>query len=244
MATYDQIGDAYDLVYPDTGDRVPFVAKVLKNFGKQTVLELGIGSGLFAIPLTKSGLNVEGLEISEVMLDVMRKKAPDLNAYQGDIRDFSLGKQYQAVLALSSILVLLKDQQEIKRCLRCVYEHLEPEGLLLLELPNHPVEIAQSNNSQEVFSNDGNGTVVVIQSGVEGEFWTETWHILKRDGDGFSYENVLCRELICPPETLIEQIKEAGFGVIEEYGDLLGSPFDAESSWRRVLICRKNGVTA
>jgi hypothetical protein len=55
---------------------------------------------------------------------------------------------------------------------------------------------------------------------------------------------VLCRELICPPETLIEQIKEAGFGVIEEYGDLLGSPFDAESSWRRVLICRKNGVTA
>ncbi len=243
MATYDQIGDAYDLVYPDTGDRVPFVGEILKKFGKQTVLELGVGSGLFAIPLLESGVNVEGLEISEVMIDVMRKKAPNLKAYQGDIRDFSLGKRYDAVLALSSILVLLNDQQEIKRCLRCVYEHLEPEGLLLLELPNHPVEIAQSNNSQEIFSSDDNGTVVVIQSGVEGEFWTETWHILKRDGKGFSYENVICKELVCSPETLIQQIEEAGFNIIEKYGDLLGSSFDEESSWRRVLICQKNGAT-
>ena len=243
MATYDQIGDSYDLVYPDTGDRVPFVKEVLKKFGKRSVLELGVGSGLFAIPLLESGLNIEGLEISEVMIDVMRKKAPTLKAYQGDIRNFSLGKRYDAILALSSILVLLNDQQEIKQCLQQVHEHLEPEGLLLLELPNHPVEIARSNNSQEIFSSDGNGTVVVIQSGVEDEFWIETWHILKRDGNGFSYEKVLCRELVCSPEVLISQINEAGFHVMEEYGDLLGSPFDEESSWRRVLICQKNGAT-
>ena len=242
MATYDLIGDAYDLVYADTVGRVPFVEKILKKFGKQTVLELGIGSGLFAIPLHESGFKIEGLEISEVMIGVVRKKAPTLRIHQGDIRDFALDKRYEAILGLSSILVLVNDQQEIMQCLRCACEHLQPEGLLLLELPNHPVEIALSNNSQEVHASDGNDTVVVIQSGVEGQLWTETWHIFRRSENGFSHEKVLCQELICSPEILVEQLQEAGFGVIEEYGDLLGNQFDQESSWRRVLICRKNGI--
>ena len=81
MATYDLIGDAYDLVYADTVGRVPFVEKILKKFGKQTVLELGIGSGLFAIPLHQSGFKIEGLEISEVMIGVVRKKAPTLRIH-------------------------------------------------------------------------------------------------------------------------------------------------------------------
>ena len=46
MATYDLIGDAYDLVYPDTIGRVPFVKDLLKRHGKDSVLELGIGTGL------------------------------------------------------------------------------------------------------------------------------------------------------------------------------------------------------
>ena len=102
MAIYDQIGDAYDLVYPDTAERVPFVKNILKKFDKQTVLELGSGSGLFAIPLHEANFKIEGLEISEVMIDVLRQKAPTLNVYQGDIRHFALEKRYEAILALSS----------------------------------------------------------------------------------------------------------------------------------------------
>ena len=65
MTIYDSIGDAYDLVYPDTNDRVPFVKDLLKRHGKDSVLELGIGTGLFAIPLHEAGFNIEGLEISQ-----------------------------------------------------------------------------------------------------------------------------------------------------------------------------------
>ena len=45
MTIYDAIGDAYDLVYPDTSERVPFVKDLLKRLGKDSVLELGIGTG-------------------------------------------------------------------------------------------------------------------------------------------------------------------------------------------------------
>ena len=154
MTIYDAIGDAYDLVYPDTSERVPFVKNLLKIHGKNSVLELGIGTGLFAIPLHEAGINIEGLEISQVMIDVVAQRAPGLKVHKGDMRDYAINGGYEAILALSSVLVFVANEQEIKRCLQRCYVHLESKGILLLELPNHSVEIGLSNTSQEIHQSE------------------------------------------------------------------------------------------
>ena len=239
MTIYDAIGDAYDLVYPDTAERVPFVKNLLKIHGKNSVLELGIGTGLFAIPLHEAGFNIEGLEISQVMIDVIAQRAPGLKVHKGDMRDYVINGRYEAILALSSVLVFVAGEQEIKRCLQRCYDHLESKGILILELPNHSVEIGLSNNSQEIHQSEDQSTIVVIQSAVEGQDWNETWHLFRHNGAGLSYEEVICQEFLYSPKTLTAQLNETGFDVIETYGDLLGNPFDESTSWRRVLICEK-----
>ena len=239
MTSYDAIGDAYDLVYPDTKERVPFVKDLLNKHAKDSILELGIGTGLFAIPLHEAGFNIEGLEISQVMIDVVAHKAPGLKVHKGDMRDYTINGRYDAILALSSVLVFVANEQEIKRCLQRCYDHLESKGMLLLELPNHPVEIGQSNNSQEIHQSADQSTIVVIQSAVDGQDWNETWHLFRHNGAGLSYKEVVCQEFLYSPETLAVQLQEVGFDIIETHGDLLGNPFDESSSWRRVLICQK-----
>ncbi len=239
MLTYDAIGDAYDLVYPDTGERVPFVTKLLERHGKDSVLELGTGTGLFAIPLHEAGFDIEGLEISQVMIDVVGQRAPGLKIHKGDMRTYTINRRYDAILALSSVLVFVNNEHEIKQCLQRCYHHLESKGMLVLELPNHAVEIGQSNKSQEVHHNKDQSTIVVIQSGVEGQDWNETWHVFRRNGAESSHKEVVCQEFLYAPTTLAAQLQEVGFEVIEKHGDLLGNPFDASSSWRRVLICEK-----
>ena len=239
MTTYDAIGDAYDLVYPDTVERVPFVKKLLEKHGKTSVLELGIGTGLFAIPLHEAGFHIEGLEISQVMIDVVGRRAPKLKVHIGDMRNYTIKRRYDAILALSSVLVFVNNEQEVKQCLQRCYDHLEPKGMLLLELPNHSVEIGLSNNSQEIHQSEDQSTIVVIQSAVEGHDWNETWHIFRHNGAGLSYKEVVCQEYLYSPATLTAQLKEVGFDVIEKYGDLLGNSFDESSSWRRVLVCEK-----
>ena len=241
MTIYDAIGDAYDLVYPDTIERVPFVKDLLKRHGKDSILELGIGTGLFAIPLHEAGFNIEGLEISQVMIDVVGLKAPGLKVHKGDMRDYTIDGRYDAILALSSVLVFVADEQEIKQCLQRCYDHLEPNGILLLELPNHPVEISNSNNSQEIHQNEDQSTIVVIQSAVEGQDWNETWHVFRNNGEGLSHMEAVCQEYLYSPDTLATQLHEIGFSVIETHGDLLGNDFDESLSWRRVLICEKQG---
>ena len=239
MTTYDAIGDAYDLVYPDTVERVPFVKKLLEKHGKHSVLELGTGTGLFAIPLHEVGFDIEGLEISQVMIDVVGQRAPGLKVHKGDMRSYTINRRYDAILALSSVLVFVNNEQEIKQCLQRCYNHLGSKGILLLELPNHSVEIGQSNNSQEVHYNKDQSTIVVIQSAVEGKDWNETWRIFRRNGVELSHKEVVCQEFLYSPTTLAVRLQEVGFDVIETYGDLFGNPFDESSSWRRVLICKK-----
>ena len=237
--SYDAIGDAYDLVYPDTNKRVPFVKDLLNKHGKNSVLELGIGTGLFAVPLHEAGFDIEGLEISQVMIEVVGQRAPGLKVHKGDMRDFTVNRRYDAILALSSVLVFVANEQEIKQCLQRCYDHLHPGGILLLELPNHSVEIGHSNNSQEIHQTSDQSTIVVIQSAIEGQDWNETWHVYKNNGAGLTYEEVVCQEFLYKPEVLAAQLGEVGFEVVETGGDLLGGSFDEATSWRRVLVCEK-----
>ena len=240
MTSYDAIGDAYYLVYPDTIERVPFVKNLLETYGKDSVLELVTGTGLFAIPFHEAGFDIEGLEISQVMIYVLGQKAPGITVHNGDMRNYTINRRYGAILALSSVLVFVNNEEEIKQCLQRCYIHLESKGVLLLELPNHAVEIGQSNNSQEVHYSKDQSTIVVIQSAVEGQDWNETWNVFRRKGEKLTHKKVVCQEFLYSPKTLATQLQEVGFDVIEKHGDLLGNPFDESSSWRRVLLCQKN----
>ncbi len=51
------------------------------------------------------------------MIAVARQNDPELIVYQGDIRGYRTGKQYDAILSVSSGLVLLDNHVEICQCL-------------------------------------------------------------------------------------------------------------------------------
>ena len=131
MTVYDSINDAYDLVYTDVHEKVPFVVDILQKYQREEILELGCGSGLFTIPLKQQGFKIEGLEISPEMIKVTQKKEPELKLHQGDMRSFNLPKSFDAILILSATLTLLQNHQEINQCLSSSYEHLKPGGMLL-----------------------------------------------------------------------------------------------------------------
>ena len=69
-------GRHYDLKYRDLKEDLPFWLDQVEKYG-EPVLELGCGTGRITLPLTEKGIAITGLDISEPMLSLARKKAEE-----------------------------------------------------------------------------------------------------------------------------------------------------------------------
>ncbi|HEY7359005.1 MAG TPA: class I SAM-dependent methyltransferase [Ktedonobacterales bacterium] len=126
--------ELYDLRTADVTEDIRFCVEMARTVGGP-VLELGSGTGRVTLPIARTGLVVTGLETSRLMLQRAKMKAEQLSAklqvewVEGDITNFSLGgRKFRLILAPFHVLQELRDLNEMEKCLRCVAEHLEPDG--------------------------------------------------------------------------------------------------------------------
>jgi ubiquinone/menaquinone biosynthesis C-methylase UbiE len=135
---------AYDAFYvggaPIGGD-VAFYGHLARETGGG-VLELACGTGRIALALAEAGLEVTGVDISEGMLSVARRKAAArplsvqqrLTLIQQDISELNLGRRFGfAFVPVRSFQHLLTIDRQ-RRALEAMHRHLESTGRLVLHL--------------------------------------------------------------------------------------------------------------
>lgn len=136
VRSYDLFADS-----PATDGDIAFYLNCAKRFGDD-VLELGAGTGRVAIPLVEAGCTVTGLDLSNAMLDVARRKAavlpPDvmvrLTLAQGDMGDFDLGCRFALAMIPFRAFQHLIEPAVQRRALACIHRHLKPGGHLVIDL--------------------------------------------------------------------------------------------------------------
>ncbi len=138
------VAEFYDAVPPyENRKDIGFWTDACKESGGP-VLELGCGTGRVLIPIAKTGTMVTGLDLSRPMLDVCRKKLTDLEVdlrerielVHGDIREFSLHQKYNLIILPFRVFQHLLNVRDQLSCLNCIYKHLNPGGILILDLFN------------------------------------------------------------------------------------------------------------
>jgi len=136
------LADLYDLEYVHDND-VPFWL-VLAERESGPVVEWGAGTGRVAVPLAAAGHDVTAVELSEVMVERGRKRNENVRWVAGDMRTASLDRRYGlAVCAFNSFLCLLTVDKALA-FLRNARKHLEPGGLLGIEVSAFsPEELAE-----------------------------------------------------------------------------------------------------
>jgi SAM-dependent methyltransferase len=99
-------------------------------------LELGIGTGRIALPLTARGVEVHGIELSQAMVARLRAK-PGGERIPVTIGDFSQtrleGSFSLAYLVFNTINNLTSQAAQVA-CFRTVAAHLEPGGCFVIEV--------------------------------------------------------------------------------------------------------------
>lgn len=153
------VAQLYDQVIPyrDRPDVKFFVEAALESGGP--VLEVGCGTGRVLIPTARAGIAITGLDLSDHMLDVCRvalKGEPTevqerVDLIKGDMRDFSLEKEYALVTTpFRPFQHLITPEDQIK-CLENIHNHLEPGGTFILDIFNPSLAgITAENLGQEV----------------------------------------------------------------------------------------------
>jgi SAM-dependent methyltransferase len=97
---------------------------------KQLALDIGCGSsGRFIKILNEQGFQVEGLDISQKMIDLAQQLHPDITFYRADICCWNPPKPYSLIVAWDSTFHLPLDSQE--PVMKKLCNALEPDGVLM-----------------------------------------------------------------------------------------------------------------
>ena len=136
-STYgDRMADVYDEFLNemglDTEGTVEFLAGLA---GQGPALELAIGTGRIALPLSARGVEIHGIDASEAMVARLRQKpgGAEVPVTFGDFADVGVDGRFRLVFVVFNTLWALLTQEDQVRCLRNVAEHLTPDGLFVVE---------------------------------------------------------------------------------------------------------------
>ena len=113
-----------------------------KLAGQQSALELAVGTGRVALPLLRAGVRVDGIELSQDMVDRMREKpgGDQVDVTMGDMSRVTTGRTYGLAYLVFNTIGNLLTQEDQVRCFQNVANHLTDDGAFVLEcrIPTAP----------------------------------------------------------------------------------------------------------
>jgi len=132
------IAQRYEILWPELFDpaaldpAVDFLAHLART---GSALELGIGTGRVALPLSRRGVRVHGIELSPAMVTQLltQKGASEIVITVGDFANVKVHGGFALVYLLRNTITNLTTQEEQIQCFRNAAAHLEPGGNFVIE---------------------------------------------------------------------------------------------------------------
>jgi SAM-dependent methyltransferase len=114
----------------------PAVSFLADLAGEGAALELGIGTGRIALPLSQRGVRVHGIDLSPAMVERLRAKpgADDVGVTIGDFATTKVAGTFRLAYLVYNTITNLTTQDEQVRCFHNVAAHLEPGGCFAIEV--------------------------------------------------------------------------------------------------------------
>ena len=151
QAIYDRNATAFDAQRA----RVLYEQKWLDRFGSLLptgghILDLGCGAGEpIARYYIDHGYEVTGLDFSGAMLAIAKERFPNNEWILGDMRSFSLDRQFDGIIGWNSFFHLSQDDQ--RATLGILVNHLRPGGVLMLTVGPEAGEVTGHVNGELVY---------------------------------------------------------------------------------------------
>ncbi|MET9650703.1 class I SAM-dependent methyltransferase [Streptomyces sp. NPDC006460] len=214
----------------------PTLAFLTGLAGDGRALEFAIGTGRVGVPLRESGVPVAGIELSEHMAAVLRRKVDEdtLPVTIGDMATTVVPGEFALVYLVYNTVSNLLTQEEQVECFRNAARHLAPGGRFVVELNVPPLRFLPP------------GQVAVPFDVSERHLGFDTFdlveqilvsHHVTREEDG-RYRRGASRHRYAWPAELDLMARIAGLELERRVADWDGAPFTDDSA-KHVSVWRK-----
>jgi SAM-dependent methyltransferase len=129
------------------------VAFLAELAGSGDALEFGIGTGRIALPLAARGVSVSGIDLSEAMVQRLRRKpgGGELAVTIGDFATARVDGRFSLVYLVFNTICNLTGQDEQVACFQNAAAHLEPGGRFVIEVSVPPLQRLDPGETDLVF---------------------------------------------------------------------------------------------
>jgi SAM-dependent methyltransferase len=225
---------------------VPFLQQTLDRHRAQTILDTACGTGWHAITLAQKGYTAAGCDASPQMIEQARANADKARVkVRFEVADFGhmdqFSETFDAILCLGNSLPHLLSQETLVEAMRQMRGKLKKGGVLILHNLNYDMRMVKK---PRFFSANGTADALVWRFADYGpEFITFHTALFERKkertGQGPVSWSVQVNSTLQRPllqMDLDDALARAGFGTLQHFGGLDGSPFEKENAGDLVIV--------
>jgi len=232
------IAELYDVANP-WGPDAEFYAS-LAGQPPRHVLDLGCGTGVFALGLAERGHRVTAVDPAVPMLEVAKRKphAERVEWVEASAQSYRSTKRFDLIVMMGHAFQCLLTDTEMLGALETMHLHLKPDGRVAFETRNPRIDWRREwagRPPRKLMLEAGEVIEKLEVESDEGEFVSFRTHY------GFSDRTLTTasRLRFLSKEHVAKLMAQAGLTVVEVFGDWDGSAFDAARSREIILIAER-----
>ncbi|HLC58740.1 MAG TPA: class I SAM-dependent methyltransferase [Candidatus Nanoarchaeia archaeon] len=134
---YKEYAKYYDLIYSwknykKEADKINKLINFYKKSNGLDLLEVACGTA-HHLKYLKNKFNCSGIDINQGILDVAKKKFPDINFKKADMVNFKFGKKFDIITCLFSSIGYVKTEANLRKTINNFASHLKQGGVVIIE---------------------------------------------------------------------------------------------------------------
>lgn len=191
LDTYERAqAEIYDAIYAGRGkDYAAETSRLVELVRSRcpaadSLLDVACGSGGHLRHARTQLGHVEGVELSRPMIDEASARVPGVPVHQGDMREFDLGRGFDAAVCLFSSVGYLATTDDLRAAVACMAGHLTPGGVLVIEPWFTPRTFTDRYIARDLLEEPGRVIARVSHSRREGRRVPIRVHYVVAETDG------------------------------------------------------------
>jgi SAM-dependent methyltransferase len=182
---------------------------------RASLLDVCCGTGQFTEQVRGQGYQVAGIDASGEMIRYARENAPLADLTVADVRDFSLGRKFDAAYSVFESLNHVPDIEGLEKAFRNVKKHLRPRGWFLFDLNREEGFILYWNTTDAIVTDE---SVCVLRMNYDEETRTGMCDVTEfARTDGWVRSDYTLRQTCHDPNAVQRALFDAGFRDLSLY---------------------------